>query len=379
MQGNIFQSVDRYFCTECKQSEEIKSAKWKCDCGGLLLIQKGHLDFQQTAQNKYPGLWKFEPLISSFKNLQPISIGEGNTPISQAQWGTKKIHLKWEGMMPTGSYKDRGATAMISALYHLGVQSIVEDSSGNAGAAIAWYAKMAGISCVIYVPENASGGKLNTIMASGAKLVTVAGERENASKEALKASLNTFYASHVWCPFFIEGVKSLAFELEEPINKGHIERIILPLGNGALLLGLFKGLEELLLGERISQLPELIAVQSGNCAPIYNEFHGIQLVTDDRQSTIAKGIANRNPPRKKEIVSAIKKCNGTILQVKEEEIKDALFNALSRGWMIEPTSAVALAGLNYLADDIRTLVIISGSGLKINEQLAGLINKRNSN
>jgi|694.fasta_scaffold04358_12 threonine synthase len=366
-------SEDRYFCTQCHRSEEIKVAQWKCSCGGLLQIKKGVLDFQRDENNKNTGLWRYAKLISAFNDLQPISLGEGNTPITSASWENKEIHLKWEGMLPTGSYKDRGATAMISMLSYLGVKSIVEDSSGNAGAAIAWYAKMAGIPCEIFVPAHASGGKLNTIAAAGANLRVIPGERENASIEAMKAANDSFYASHVWCPFFIEGVKTLAYELHEQLGKNLVQRIILPVGNGALLLGLFKGLAELLAVKKINFIPELIAVQAENCAPLYHEFHGIPPEEHHFQKTLAEGIANRFPPRLKEIMTALQSSRGTLLKVREEEIHKALLKALGRGWMIEPTSAVSLAGLNQLDNNKSTLVIISGSGLKINEQLAGIV------
>jgi threonine synthase len=368
--------ADKYVCSTCNKEEEIQIAKWSCACGGLLQIKKSQIDFSIHPTNKKSGLWKYEKLISSFENQRAISLGEGNTPLTESVWGKQEIFIKWEGQMPTGSYKDRGATAMISALAHLGIQSIVEDSSGNAGAAIAWYAKMAGIDCKIFAPEHASGGKLNTIIASGATLIKIKGKRENASDAALEAASNSFYASHVWCPFFIEGIKTISFELAEQFGNTFLDRIVLPLGNGSLLLGVHKGFKELHEAGKIKKLPELIAVQAQNCAPIYQSFHGLPLMLDADKKTMAEGIANANPPRKKEIIAAIKESKGTIVSVKEVEIQRALLSALNKGWMIEPTSAVSLAALEQLKESNTTVVIMSGSGLKLNQQLADLLSNQ---
>ena len=100
------------------------------------------------------------------------------------------------------------------------------------------------------------------------------------------------------------------------------------------------------------------------------------MIIDANQKTMAEGIANANPPRKKEIIAAIKESNGTIVAVKEKEIQRALLSALNKGWMIEPTSAVSLAALEQLKESNTTVVIMSGSGLKLNQQLADLVSNQ---
>ena len=368
---------DKYLCFNCGKEAYINQAQWKCNCGGLLMIKKGQLDFKNCFENKklVPGMWKYERMTTSVPLERIITLGEGNTPHTEAVWDNRTVFLKWEGLMPTGSYKDRGASAMVSMLKQLGIEEIVEDSSGNAGAAIAWYAKMANIHCHIYVPENASGGKLNTIIASGAKLFKIEGPRENATLAALEAAKEVFYASHVWCPFFIEGIKSISYEIFEYFAERMPQRMVLPLGNGSLLLGVYKGLEELKMAGLITELPQIIAVQSSNCSPIYDSFHEInrELIVGH---TIAEGIANAVPARKDEIINVIKATKGTVLSVSESEIIIALEKSLKKGWMIEPTSATALAGFSQLKEDLITLIIVSGSGLKINQQLAEFVSKQ---
>ena len=363
-------SQDQYLCTQCGLQEAIIKAKWVCECGGLLQIKKGKIDFDAIEKNNRGGLWKYSTLISSFPGQKAISFGEGNTPLLNSNWENQSLMLKWEGLLPTGSYKDRGATTMISALAHLGVESIAEDSSGNAGAAIAWYARAAGMHCKIFAPAHASGGKLNTIIASGAKLIKVPGERERASEAALKESENSFYASHVWCPFFIEGVKTISYELWEQSEKNTIEQIVFPLGNGSLLLGIYKGFKELKEAGKILQIPKIIAVQAKNCSPLFHAFHQMRPPSGGYQTTLAEGIANANPPRLNEIIEAVRNTGGDILEVEESEIEKAFGKALQKGWIIEPTSAVSLAALQQISFGPSTVVIMTGSGLKINDALA---------
>lgn len=372
-------TTDQYYCLQCEKEEAISTARWKCDCGGLLQIKKGELNFSVNENNPGAGLWRYSKLISSFDQQRPISLGEGNTPITQSSWNGKKIFLKWEGNSPTGSYKDRGAATIISALTHLGIKSIVEDSSGNAGAAIAWYAKAAGMNCKIFAPAHAAGGKLNTILSSGASLIKVKGERENAGIEAKKELEKSFYASHVWCPFFMEGVKTISYEIMEQMGNQIPEQMVLPLGNGTLLLGIYKGFKELLEAGLINKMPKILAVQSENCSPIYRAFHHLDDHGYRPQATIAEGIANAQPPRLAEIIQAVKSVEGSIIKVSEKAIESALYEALQKGWIIEPTSAVSLAALDQLEDAKSTLVIISGSGLKIMDFLSDFVQSRKEN
>src|SRR5207245_6262491 len=145
-------------------------------------------------------------------------------------WEGVKVCFKLESQMPTGSFKDRGTAVMINHLLEVGVGPIHEDSSGNAGASIATYAAAAGLSCRIYVPAAASRGKLVQIAVSGADVRPIPGTRQDVTEAALTAIGESFYASHNWQPFFIEGTKTLAFELRE--QRGCRAPDTLPFPNG---------------------------------------------------------------------------------------------------------------------------------------------------
>src|SRR5439155_19621479 len=139
-----------------------------------------------------------------------VSMGEGCTPMVARRWAGALVHFKLESQMPTGSFKDRGTAVMLNHLIEVGVGAIHEDSSGNAGSSIATYAAAAGLPCRIYVPATAPRGKVVQIAAAGAEVRAIPGTRQAVTEAALAAVGESFYASHNWHPFFIEGTKTLA-------------------------------------------------------------------------------------------------------------------------------------------------------------------------
>ncbi len=175
---------------------------WKCACGGLLDISAEFPDQEILKTSNLPGLWKYSSWIPLPDSECIITLGEGQTPIIRFPYKNNHIWIKQEQLFPTGSYKDRGASVMVSAIKALGIHSVVEDSSGNAGCAIAAYCAMAKIDCSIYVPSSTSPAKLMQIALYGARIVKVEGSREDTARAAWDASQTTYYASHSWNPFF---------------------------------------------------------------------------------------------------------------------------------------------------------------------------------
>ena len=161
-------------------------------------------------------------------------------------WGGAPVLFKLEFTMPTGSFKDRGMTVMVSYLKSRGIDRVLEDSSGNAGASLSAYAAAGGLSCRILVPETASYPKIAQIAACGADVVTIKGSRQDVAEAALRQSAEIFYASHNWQPFFVEGVKTLAYELWEQLGFRAPDNVVVPLGYGSNVLGCERGFDELL-------------------------------------------------------------------------------------------------------------------------------------
>jgi threonine synthase len=327
----------------------------------------------EKINNRKTTLWRYREALPLEKNDAIVSFDEGFTPLIHEQIDGKPVYVKLDYLFPSGSYKDRGASVLISKVKELGVSKVVEDSSGNAGAAIAAYCAKAHIACEVYVPEKTSAGKLIQIKSYGAKLHKIPGSREDTAAAVWDAAQHEYYASHYWNPYFFHGTKTCVFEIVEQLGWNAPDTIIVAVGNGTLVYGTFIGLREMLREHIIDTLPRIIAVQAKNCAPLVHAWnahqHDVQNipVTD----TIAEGIAIAHPIRAKNILSAVKETNGEFISVTEQEIVRSLRMIRRKGYYIEPTSAVAIAGLlKYSGADDETVVIpLTGHGLKSNGTL----------
>ena len=295
---------------------------------------------------------------------------EGFTPLEEITFDGNRTLVKMDYLFPTGSYKDRGATVLISKMKEWGIQKVVEDSSGNAGSAIAAYCGKGGIECEIYVPQHTSSEKTVQIQAYGATLRRVQGSRERTAEAAMKAASKIPYASHCWNPFFLHGTKTFAFEVWEQMDWRAPDVLVLPIGHGTLFLGAYIGFKELMEAGRIRRMPRLVGVQSASCAPLYRAFQEgwTEPRRIEKRETVAEGIAIAEPVRGKQILKAIRRTDGEILAVTEKEIGMALKEMGRKGHFIEPTSAATIAGLKkYLRKKRRRETVVStltGTGLK---------------
>jgi threonine synthase len=328
---------------------------------------------------KIKSLWRYHQFIPvDFEGV--ITMGEGYTPLLQIDICESLVHIKQEQLFPTGSYKDRGATVLISDAHKKGITKLVQDSSGNAGCAIAAYAANAGIKCDIYVPADTSEAKLTQIRAYGASLILVDGDREVTADAALEAAKDTYYASHCYNPLFLHGTKTFAYEVCEQLGWQAPDVVVLPAGNGTLVLGCYLGFEHLLKSGVIDKMPRIIAVQAQSCAPLFKAWE--QGLTEPEmvksEYTLAEGIAIANPVRGKEMLKAVKATNGFFVAVTEDEIIAALKLCLSKGFYIEPTSAATIAGLIKTKENLNEktwVTLFSGHGLKSTEKIMSLLKK----
>jgi len=362
--------MDQFFCPNCKRFYPIDQRIWRCNCGSGLDLQFEPRFPIKKILKRGPTLWRYREAIPILQDEHILSMGEGFTPLEEMELDGHRVHLKIDYLFPTGSYKDRGATVLISKLRELGVEKVVEDSSGNAGSAIAAYCARAGIECEIYVPESTSLGKLAQIQAYGATLRKVEGSREETAEAALKAASKIYYASHCWNPFFLHGTKTFAFEIWEQMGWEAPDLVVLPVGHGTLLLGAYLGFKELKEAGRVERIPRLVGVQSGACAPIYQAFKKgwRETLPIQKKETMAEGIAIANPVRGRQILEAIRESGGEVLTVTEKEISVALREMSRTGHFVEPTSAATIAGLKkYLNQKEKKEIIVStltGMGLK---------------
>ena len=338
----------KLICNKCELQYPSNYFPWKCSCRGLFRIENQQKFNKDKIVAQDLSLWRYRHILPIKKEWQPITMGEGMTPMLPLNNDTSAPLLKLEYLSPTGSFKDRGSTVLISLAKAYGVKKLVEDSSGNAGASIAAYSARAAIKCHIFVPGSAKAEKIKRIESFRAQLTKVEGPRQRATDAALKEAESTYYASHWANPFFFQGTKTFAFEVWEQLNYRAPEALIIPVGHGSLLLGSYLGFKELKEADLIEKLPRLIAVQSESCSPIYSQFAGLEFNPSTETKPLAEGIAITNPPRKDEIMQAINETGGLACIVSDEEIYSAWKELCSRGFYVELTSAAALAGYNKL-------------------------------
>jgi threonine synthase len=358
----------------------IDEPRWRGDNGAYLNLTPGPgLRRGEIARDRY-SVWRYAAAIGVDYG-HAVTLGEGWTPLEPGEWRDAKTLFKLEFMMPTGSFKDRGTTVMVSYLKSRGIERVLEDSSGNAGASLSAYAAAAGLTCRIVVPETASYPKIAQIAACGADVVTVRGTRQDVAEAAVRMSAEIFYASHNWVPFFVEGTKTLAYELWEQLGFEAPDNVVTPLGYGSNVLGCLRGFDELARSGEIDRMPRVFGVQAENCAPYSAAWQaGAEtLVPIEIKSTIAEGIASSQPTRVTEVLRGVRGSGGAIVAVSEAEIVDALRGLARKGLYVEPTSAAAAAGLTKLIDcgavkpSEKTVLVLTGSGLKASERIGELL------
>src|SRR6202142_3064311 len=308
-----------YLCPACGTVVPADRRLWRCDCGSHLNLAPGPGLTRGEIDTSEASLWRYRAALA-LGGPPAVSLGEGWTPLVTRDWDGAAIRFKLESQMPTGSFKDRGTAVMLNHLLEVGVGPIHEDSSGNAGASIATYAAAAGLACRVFVPATAPRGKIVQIAASGAAVEAIPGTRQAVTDAALAATGTSFYASHNWQPFFIEGTKTLAFELWEQLGFAVPDNILVPTGYGSNILGLDRGFDELQRCGEIIRVPRLFAVQAANCAAFAASWAvgGAGYVPFTPAPTIADGIATVKPVRIAEVLNALRRSRGGVVAVPEE-------------------------------------------------------------
>lgn len=358
-----------FHCSACQTPYPQTPAPYRCpECAAPLECRYATPTFRQAL-----------PPVGT-----PVSLGEVCTPLVPFDLAGMTVLAKCDHTLPTGSYKDRGAALLMSYLRSLGVEEAVEDSSGNAGAALAAYAARANVRLKVFCPASASAGKLVQIRLYGAELVAVAGPRAQATQALLDyiGRTGAVYASHLWHPLFIEGLKTLAFELAEQLGWNAPDAVVCPVGAGSIVLGVYRGFIDLQRAGVVRHLPRLIAVQAERVSPLYRAFHaGLAEVAPaaDARPTLAEGIALPRPVRDRELLDALRQSGGTVVAVAEETIAQGLRQLGRAGFCVEPTAAVIWDGLRQaraygLVEPGQQIVaVLSGHGLKAAQPIGELL------
>ena len=334
-------------CTACGVRTAPDPHRVRCACGGVVDLTGP------------PG-------------IAPVDLGAGATPVVALPDPELDLRLKLEGIAPTGSFKDRGAATLVGFLAASGVERAVADSSGNAGAAIAAHCARAGIALRLFVPAAAAPGKLVQAQAHGAEVVRIDGPRQAAADAAAEAvAAGAVYASHAWSPYFLAGTAAFATELLDQL-RGAPDAIVLPVGSGTLLLGIWPVLREL------PRPPRIYAVQSAACAPLATA-DGDRPATVPPEPSAAEGVLVARPPRGAQALQAVRASGGRFLALPDAVLGPALGRLAAAGVFAEPTAALGIAALDVLraSGELRrgetVVCAVTGHGLKAPDLVASLL------
>ena len=362
-------SPDLYFVDCSGRRYPVGDPRWRGEDGSPLAVgpipglRPGDIDTTDRS------LWRYAGALPVDAERR-ISLGEGYTPMPVIDWRGMPVYAKLEWFNPTGSFKDRGVSVMVTHLRAHGARHILEDSSGNGGAAVAAYAAAAGIGATIFVPAATSPAKIVQARAYGATIDLVEGTRDEVGDEAIRRSTRTPYASHNWHPMFVQGVETIGYEIWESLGHTAPDNIVVVAGSGSIVLGCDLAFTELLAAGSVEKRPRLFAGQPQGWATIVDTLDGVSTDCVDRTPTIAEGASIARPVRLPEVVAAIRRSGGGGVRVSDDDIRAALRGLALRGLYAEPTSAVAAAALERLvaAGAITagqtTVMILTGTGLK---------------
>jgi len=381
--------VKHLLCPKCRATYASEKVIQLCDCGAPLLViydleRAGKALTKETLKERAPTLWRYREILPVREEKNVVSLGEGMTPLVHfarlgAEVDMPELYMKDEGIIPTGTFKARGATVGVSRAKELGIDTLAMPTNGNAGGAWAAYCAPAGIRAVIVMPKDAPEMNRKEIAVTGASLFLVDGLISDAGKIVGRAvkSHGWFDASTLKEPYRIEGKKTMGLELAEQFGWEVPDVILYPTGGGVGLIGIYKGLRELqAMGWIGPKLPRLVAVQASGCAPIVRAFEEgkKESVFWENARTCAFGITVPKALGDFLVLDAIAKTNGSAVAVDDNEtLKAQKMIALREGAFICPEGATTLAAAmklrksGYISRVDRVVLLNTGTGLKYPE------------
>ncbi len=378
--------VSHLGCPKCHKTYESNRKIQLCTCGSPLLVEydlqkvKKSLTKESLPQRRND-LWRYRELLPVREEKNIVTLGEGMTPLLKlhnigADMGLSNLFLKDEGIIPTGTFKARGATVGVSMAKELGVTALAMPTNGNAGGAWAMYCAAAGIRSVIVMPKDAPSIPRKECVIAGASLYLVEGLISDAGKIVGRAvaDYGLYDASTLKEPYRIEGKKTMGIEIAEQFGWDVPEVILYPTGGGVGIIGIYKALKELQeLGWIGPRMPRLVAVQASGCAPVVRAWQEkkTESVFWENSQTVAFGINVPKPLGDFLVLDAVYATNGCAVAVTDEEIMD-VHALLGRreGLFVCPEGAATLAAVRRLVQEgwieknERVVLLNTGTGLK---------------
>jgi len=341
---------------------------------------------KDALNSRKPDLWRYREFLPVRKEENIVSLGEGMTPLLRLtnlghELGLPNLYLKDEGMIPTGTFKARGAAVGASRAKELGIKVLAMPTNGNAGGAWASYCAKAGIKAVIVMPKNAPAIHRREVAVTGADLFLVDGLISDAGQIVNRAvkKYGWFDASTLKEPYRIEGKKTMGFEIAEQLNWKLPDVIIYPTGGGVGIIGIYKGLKELEeIGWVDGRMPRLVAVQSTGCAPIvkaWEERRTESIFWQDAQ-TVAFGLTVPKPLGDFLVLEAIYNTKGCAIAVQDDDIlKSQRMLATREGLFVCPEGAATLSAAmrlvreGWIKSQENVVLLNTGTGLKYPESV----------
>jgi len=381
-------------CRECKK-EFDPTFKYICeDCFGPLDVKYEFPSVSKdTFANREHTYWRYFELLPIQDKSNIVSIDAGMTPLIKAEklgkeLGLNNLYIKNDSVNPTYSFKDRPAGVAVSKAKEFGLSAVGCASTGNLASATAAHAAKAGFPCYVFAPSDIEHAKITQALSYGAKYIAVDGTYDDANRIAAQIgdSKGIGIVNINMRSYYVEGSKTLAFEVAEQLGWQVPDQLIVPVGSGAMLNAICKGFEEL---QSISLLDNvsgmhMIAAQPHGCAPIVDAYKkkSSEVIPVENPDTIAKSLAIGDPGDGRYVLKRLQQYNGYAEESNNKEILDAiLLLAKTEGIFTEPAGGVSVAVLKKLVEDGKidknenTICYVTGNGLKATESLMEVLPK----
>ena len=373
----------RYVCDECFGPLDVRYE-------GLPRLEPGMFEGREQTY------WRYRELLPVEDASNIISIGAGMTPLIKAdalaeRLGLRNVYIKNDSVNPTFSFKDRPAGVAVSKAKEFGMSRVGCASTGNLASATAAHAARGGMPCHIFAPSNIEMAKIAQALSYGADYISVDGTYDDANRIAAQAGdrLGIGVVNINMRSYYVEGSKTLAYEVAEQMGWRVPDNLVVPVGSGAMLNAICKGFEEL---ESASLVPggggvqgmRVHAAQPTGCAPVVDAFANNQdaVVPVESPDTIAKSLAIGDPGDGRYVLKRLRQYDGTAVETSDSEIIDAiLLLAKTEGIFTEPAGGVAVATLQKMAEQKMidpgdsVVCYVTGNGLKATEAVMRSLKK----
>ena len=381
-------------CRECKK-EYDSTFKYVCDdCFGPLDVKYDLPSVtKDTFLNREKTYWRYFELLPIEHKSNIVSIDAGMTPLTKAeklgeQLGLKNLYVKNDSVNPTFSFKDRPAGVAVSKAKEFRMSAVGCASTGNLASATASHAAKGGFPCHIFAPSNIEMAKIAQALAYGANYIAVDGTYDDANRIAAQIgdSKGIGIVNINMRSYYVEGSKTLAYEVAEQLDWQVPDQLIVPVGSGAMLNAICKGFEEL---QSVSLLDDvsnmhMIAAQPHGCAPIVDAFkkNTDKVIPVENPDTVAKSLAIGDPGDGRYVLRRLQQYNGFAEESNNQEILDAIILlAKTEGIFTEPAGGVSVAVLQKMVEqgkidaNDKVVCYVTGNGLKATESIMSVLQK----